>query len=73
MFCRAWYGSKLFDTDSIPGRFFFEKSNLKKKSTDDKKAHKITQHAKSWNNEKCPESSWSAKVSVDENSVRIEY
>ena len=37
----VWY------TDGIPERFFFEKINLKKKSTDDKKACKITQHEKS--------------------------
>ena len=42
-------GSKLFDTLKVFLKvFFFEKVNLKKKkSTDDKKACKITQHAKS--------------------------
>ena len=33
---RAWSGSKLFDTDGIPERFFWKKNNLKKR----KKSHR---------------------------------
>ena len=35
---QAWSGSKLFDTDGNPERFFFLKINLKKKSTEDNKS-----------------------------------
>ena len=44
--CRAWYGSKLLDTLMIFKKNCFEKVNLKSTTADDKKAWKITQHAK---------------------------
>ena len=43
----AWSGSKLFDTLMVFLKDVFEKVNFNKKSTEDKKACKITQHAKS--------------------------
>ena len=40
-------GSKLFDADGIPERFFSKKLIKKKESIEGRKACKITQHAKS--------------------------
>ena len=42
----AWSGSKLFETLMVFLKDLFEKVNLKKKSSDNKKASKITQHTK---------------------------
>ena len=46
----AWSGSKLSDTLIVFLKDFFWKKNLEKKNPDDKKADKITQHAKSERN-----------------------
>ena len=45
--CRAWSGSKLFDTLMVFLKDFFENGDFEKISKKDKKAWKITQHAKS--------------------------
>ena len=36
--CRAWYGSKLFDTDGVPEKKFSKRLISKKKSADDGKS-----------------------------------